>query len=120
MQNSYEFLVESACQICRYSILIIRGVILKVTKNDKNTMCGGKRLSPECLEVFKRNSHSGLHIPPTKQWNDEINARRSTFTYSPFHKSSSPGQSDERTAMTISIAGLKSDRAHLGRNWPKG
>ena len=26
----------------------------------------------------------------------------------------------KRTAMAISIAGFKSDRAHLGRNWPKG
>ena len=26
----------------------------------------------------------------------------------------------KRTAMAISIAGFKFDRAHLGRNWPKG
>ena len=26
----------------------------------------------------------------------------------------------KRTAMAISIAESKSDRAHLGRNWPKG
>ena len=42
LKNAFQFSVESACKICRYSILIIRGVILKVTKNDKNTMCGGK------------------------------------------------------------------------------
>ena len=115
LKNAFQFSVESACKICRYSILITRGVILKVAKNDKNTMCGGKG-EPECLKVFKRNSHSSLHTPPTKQWNVEINARRSTFTYSSFHKSSSPGQSDKRTAMAISIAEFKSDRAHLRRN----
>ena len=42
LQNAFQFSIESACKICRYSILIIRGVILKVAKNDKNTMCGGK------------------------------------------------------------------------------
>ena len=42
MQNAFQFSVESACKICRCSILIIRGVMLKVAKNDKNTMCGGK------------------------------------------------------------------------------
>ena len=42
LQNAIKFSVESACKICRYSILIIRSTILKVTKNDKNTLCGGK------------------------------------------------------------------------------
>ena len=32
MQNAFQFSVESACKICSYSILIIRGVILKVAK----------------------------------------------------------------------------------------
>ena len=42
LENAFQFSVESACKICRYSILIIRGVILKDAKNDKNTMCGGR------------------------------------------------------------------------------
>ena len=36
LQNAFQFSVESARKICRYSILIIQGVILKVAKNDKN------------------------------------------------------------------------------------
>ena len=42
LQNPFQFSVKSARKICRYSILIILGVILKIAKNEKNTMCGGK------------------------------------------------------------------------------
>ena len=38
LQNAFQFSVKSACKICRYSILIIRGVILKVAKMIK-TQC---------------------------------------------------------------------------------
>ena len=38
LQNACQFSVESACKICRNSILIIRGVILKVAKMIK-TQC---------------------------------------------------------------------------------
>ena len=68
-----------------------------------------KILTPVCIPHLQNNGRIRL-----------MHDHGSTFTYSPCHKSSSPGQPDKRSAMVISIAGFKSGRAHLGRNWPKG
>ena len=71
MQNAFQFSVESACKICRYSSLIIRGVILKVAKNDK-TQCvvirgnlnalrySNEILTPVCIPHLQHNGRMTL------------------------------------------------------------
>ena len=71
LQKAFQFLVESACKICRYSILIIRGVILKVTKMTK-TQCvvvrgnlnalrySNEMLTPVCIPHLQNNGRMRL------------------------------------------------------------
>ena len=60
MQNAFQFSVESACKICRYSILIIRRVILKVTKNDKKTTTTQNATTDFFLNLTHPNVHDFL------------------------------------------------------------
>ena len=71
MQNAFQFSVESAWKICRYSILIIRGVILKVAKMIK-TQCvvvrgnlnvlrySNEMLTPVCIPHLQNNGRMRL------------------------------------------------------------
>ena len=71
LQNAFQFSVESACKICRYSILIIRGVILKVAKMIK-TQCvvvrgnlnalrySNEMLTPVCIPHLRNNGRMRL------------------------------------------------------------
>ena len=71
LQNAFQFSVESTCKICRYSILIIRGVILKVAKMIE-TQCvvvrgnlnalrySNEMFTPDCIPNLQNNGRMRL------------------------------------------------------------
>ena len=67
-----------------------------------------KILTPVCIPHIQNNGRMKL-------MHDGAHSHTACFTRALLQANRIKG-----TAMAISIAGFKSDRAHLGRNWPKG